>query len=326
MDALRWISSRRTPQSRPADPRQVANSAGGYTVELDDLARLRRFLTLGVDGGTYYAAEQALAIENAAVVARLADADPAALVATIVDVSTRGAAPKQNPALFALAYATSIPDAAPAALEALPLVARTGTHLFQFAAYVEQFRGWGRGLRRAVSGWYTEKDADQLAYQAVKYRQREGWSHRDLLRLAHPETVVPAQRDTFDWIVRGSVGAEVPRLIEGFSAAQQASDAATWARLVAEYGLSWEMLPDAALGEPAVWDALLDVGVPQTALLRQLPRLTRLGLMPDFGGRTAEVTAQLSDADRLKRARVHPVSVLVAQRTYASGRSARGAG
>lgn len=326
MDALRWISSRRTPQSRPADPRQVANSAGGYTVELDDLARLRRFLTLGVDGGTYYAAEQALAIENAAVVARLADADPAALVATIVDVSTRGAAPKQNPALFALAYATSIPDAAPAALEALPLVARTGTHLFQFAAYVEQFRGWGRGLRRAVSGWYTGKDADQLAYQAVKYRQREGWSHRDLLRLAHPETVVPAQRDTFDWIVRGSVGAEVPRLIEGFSAAQQASDAATWARLVAEYGLSWEMLPDAALGEPAVWDALLDVGVPQTALLRQLPRLTRLGLMPDFGGRTAEVTAQLSDADRLKRARVHPVSVLVAQRTYASGRSARGAG
>ncbi len=86
------------------------------------------------------------------------------------------------------------------------------------------------------------------------------------------------------------------------------------------------MLPDAALGEPAVWDALLDVGVPQTALMRQLPRLTRLGLLPEMGGRTDEVTAQLGDGDRLRKARVHPVSVLVAQRTYSSGRSARGAG
>lgn len=326
MDVLNWINSRLTPQSRPADPRQVENSAGGYTFELDDIARLRRFLTLGVDGGTYYASDRALALENAAVLTRLAADDPEALVAAIVDVSTRGAAPKQNPALFALAYATSVPDAAPAALAALPRVARTGTHLFTFAGYVEQFRGWGRGLRRAVGDWYTTRDADQLAYQVVKYRQRDGWSHRDLLRLAHPATAVPALKDTFDWVVRGTVGAEVPRLVEGFTAAQEATDAPTWARLVREYGLSWEMLPDPALGEVEVWDALLDTGVPQTALMRQLPRLTRLGMLPDLGGRTGEVVAQLTDPGRLRAARVHPVNVLVAQRTYASGRSARGAG
>ena len=52
MDPLRTISTRVTPQSEPADARQVPNSAGGYTFQLDDRARLRRFLTLGVDGGT----------------------------------------------------------------------------------------------------------------------------------------------------------------------------------------------------------------------------------------------------------------------------------
>lgn len=326
MDILRMLNLRRTPQREPADPRQVVNSAGGYTFQLDDAARLRRFLTLGVDGGTYYASDRALAIENAAVLTRMAADDPEGLVATIVDVSVRGAAPKQNPALFALAYAASVPEAAPAALAVLPQVARTGTHLFLFAGYVEQFRGWGRGLRRAVAGWYTSKDADQLAYQVVKYRQREGWSHRDVLRLAHPATSVPALRDTFEWVVRGTVGAEVPRLVEGFAAAQRASDAATWARLVRDYRLSWEMLPDAALAERTVWDALLDAGVPQTALMRQLPRLTKLGMLPSLGGRTGEVAAQLTDAEQLERARVHPVSVLVAQRTYASGRSARGTG
>jgi 60 kDa SS-A/Ro ribonucleoprotein len=326
MDVLRWISSRLTPQSESSDPRQVENSAGGYTFELDDRARLRRFLTLGVDGGTYYASDRALALENAAVLTRMAVADPEGLVATIVEVSTRGAAPKQNPALFALAFATSVPESAPAALAALPRVARTGTHLLLFAAYVEQFRGWGRGLRRAVGDWYTAKEPDQLAYQVVKYRQRENWSHRDLLRLAHPATGVPALKDTFDWIVRGTLGADVPRLVQGFTAAREASEPVVWAGLVREYGLSWEMLPDAALGEVAVWDALLDAGIPQTALLRQLPRLTRLGMLPDLGGRTSEVAAQLTDVERLRAARVHPVNVLVAQRTYASGRSARGAG
>lgn len=326
MDILRAVNRRRTPQNQPADPRQEANSAGGYTFVLDDVARLRRFLTLGVDGGTYYASAGTLARENAEVVGRMAAADPVTLVDTIVQVSTSGAAPKQNPALFALAYAASVPESTALALAALPQVARTGTHLFLFAGYVEQFRGWGRGLRRAVGGWYTAKDADAVAYQAVKYRQREGWSHRDLLRLAHPVTADPALRATFDWVVRGATGEQTPALIEAFLKAQEATDSSTWSALVREGGLTWEMLPDAALAEPAVWDALLDVGMPATALMRQLPRLTRLGLLPGAGGRTDEVASLLADPERLWRARVHPVSVLVAQRTYASGFSARGTG
>jgi 60 kDa SS-A/Ro ribonucleoprotein len=34
-----------------------------------------------------------------------------------------------------------------------------------------------------------------------------------------------------------------------------------------------------------VWEALLDKGMPQTALIRQLPRLTKLGLLSPLGGR-----------------------------------------
>src|SRR6185503_16313253 len=48
-------------------------------------------------------------------------------------------------------------------------------------------RGWGRGLRNAVGGWYVERETGDLAHQAVKYQQRDGWSHSDLLRLAHPK-------------------------------------------------------------------------------------------------------------------------------------------
>jgi len=88
--------------------------------------------------------------------------------------------------------------------------------------------------------------------------------------------------------------------------------------------LSWEMLPDAALSSPAVWGALIAQGMPQTALMRQLPRLTRLGVLTQLSPVTAVVAAQLADREHLVAARVHPVNILVALRTYASGVSVRG--
>lgn len=324
MDPLTTINTRRTPQAEQADPRQAVNNAGGYTFTLDDRARLRRFLTLGTDGATYYASARDLSRDNAAVVFRMAEQDPEGLLATIVETSLSGRAPRQNPTLFALAVTASVGTDADRrlALSALHQVARTGTHLFIFARYVEQFRGWGRGLRRAIGDWYLRPDVDVLAYQAVKYRRREGWSHRDLLRLAHPVTDEPSRRALFDWIARGTTGDATPRLIEGYLKANEPN--ADWPTLIRDYGLSWEMLPDTALNERATWDALLDTGLPQTALMRQLPRLTRLGVVGNMAARTDEVAARLCDAERLRKARVHPINVLVAARTYASGHSARG--
>ena len=324
-DALSAINLRDTPQSQPADPRQVRNSAGGYTFTVAPVERLRRFLVLGVDGGTYYASERELTKANAEVVLAWARDRAGELVDEVVSISTSGRAPRNNAALFALAAAAALGDAEgrKAALAALPKVARTGTHLFVFAGYVEQFRGWGRGLRRAVAGWYLSKPVDAVAYQAVKYRQREGWSHRDLLRLAHPATDEDGRKQLFDWICGRSE--EGPALVEGFRQAQSATTAREWVAILDRYpSLSWEMLPDAALGEAEVWSKLIGNGVPQTALMRQLPRLTRLGLLAPMSGTLEVVVGQLTDRDRLAKARVHPVNVLVAARTYASRRVGAG--
>lgn len=324
MDVLGAISTRTTPQNRPAGPQQVPNAAGGYGFAIDDAARVRRFLTLGVDGGTFYTQARDLAIANASVVERMAHDDPDTLISTIVEISEAGRAPSARPALFALAYAASIPEASRAALDVLDRVARTGTHLLTFAGYVEAFRGWGRGLRGAVGRWYAAKDPDALAYQVVKYRARGGWSHRDLLRLSHPVRTDGPGRCVLDWVTHGAVGADVPPIIEGFTLAASAETPGRWADLVRRYRLTWEMLPDAALGHREVWEALMEAGIPTGALIRQLPRLTRLGVLSPGGGLTGAVADRITDPDTLARARVHPIAVLLAQRTYASGHSARG--
>lgn len=324
-DPLTMVNTRQTSQTEKAAPGQEKNSAGGYSFTVDDKTRLRRFLVLGTDGGTYYVSAADLTKDNAKVVLDFARTRTAELVAEVVAVSTAVRAPKQNPALFALAAAASLgdEDGRKTALAALGLVARTGTHLFLFARYVEQFRGWGRGLRRAVGDWYTTKSVDDLAYQVVKYRQREGWSHRDLLRLSHPDTDDSFRKRLFDWVCGRDTSVDGLRAVEGFQRAQSAAPDQI-AGLVAEYPLSWEMLPDTALGRADVWEALIDKGMPQTALIRQLPRLTNLGLLSPLGSRTGQVVRQLADTDRLRKGRVHPVSVLVALRTYASGQGARG--
>jgi 60 kDa SS-A/Ro ribonucleoprotein len=143
------------------------------------------------------------------------------------------------------------------------------------------------------------------------------------LRLAHPVTDEPARRALFDLVCgRDAELADLP-LYRAYLAANATDEVASWVRLIEAAGLSWEMLPDAALTEPDVWAALVDRGLPQTALLRQLPRLTRLGLLAPMSARAAAVAAQLADPRRLAAARVHPVNVLVAARTYAAGGSAR---
>lgn len=340
-DPLASIRTRATPASEPADSQQVPNSGGGFTFQLDASARLRRFLVLGVAGGTYYAsndaATRALALENAQVVLDASASNHHALVDLIVEVSEAGSAPRPQPALFALAVACAngTADERAYAFDALPRVARTATHLFTFLNYVQQFRGWGRQLRRGVGAWYLGRPVDQLAYQVVKYRQREGWTHRDVLRRAHPDPRPSVARDQLlAWVVgrwsptgeldrRGWASPEL-RFIEGFERVRRTTSGTVAASLVREYGLPWEALPDEVINRPEVWEALLDDGLPITALLRQLPRLTRLGLLPSVGGRTTFVVDQLTSVSRLRGGRVHPLQLLVAHRTYASGRGERG--
>ena len=335
MSYLKRLATRRPPQSAPiSGTRQVPNSAGGFAWAIDDWTRLRRFLVLGSEGGSYYAAESTLTRENARAVERCIEEDGVRAVQEIVNVSHEGRAPKNDPALFALALAAAADEATrKAALEALPRVARTGTHLFQFVSFVEGFRGWGRSLRRAVGSWYASRSTETLAYQAVKYRQRAGVTHRDVLRLAHPAGRVSAGNPTldvgdehrrlFEWIVRGGETDGLPRLVDGFVRAQSAGTPAEAAALVREFRLPREAVQSEHLTSPEVWEALLDE-MPMTALIRNLATMTRAGVLAPGSSGARKVVEQLSDSDRIRRARVHPIAVLAALRTYAAGRGGRG--
>ncbi len=335
-DILRLVSGRdqRMPWQGARTP-QVKNSAGGYAWALDPLGRLERFLVLGSADGTYYAGRRAKAAEHLDVIATALDNHGADAVARIVAISQAGRAPRNDQAIFALAVALKLGDDATraAAAAAVPVVCRTGTHVFQLASAVDTLGGWGRGTRRAFSSWYAQ-DPKRLALQGVKVSKRNGWSHRDLLRKVHARPPSPAHDALYGWLCRGFDG-ELPyrpvheALALPWAAAQarKATSADQVVALIRAHELPREALPTQWLKKPSVWQALLlgGRGMPMTAMLRNLGVMTGLGLFKhrktcDF------VVERLTDARRLRRARVHPLSILVALNTYKGGKGIRGSG
>ena len=329
------FSTRKTPQHQPIPGSdQVANSAGGYAWAVTDWQRLSRFLILGNEGCSYYAKEQTLTVENAEAVRRCIVEDGCRVVREIVSISDAGRAPKNDPALFALAMCAGLGDDATRreALQALPKVARIGTHLFHFAEYVEAFRGWGRGLRQGIGNWYNEMPLNALAFQVIKYRQRDRWTHRDLLRLAHPKTGDASRNALYHWAVNGWewVGEdphpdEALRTLWAYERVQRATTTAEIAGLVREHRLPMEAVPTDKR-DRAVWEAVLShAGL--TFLIRNLGNLGKAGLLVK-GARAevAAVTSRLTDAKALKKARVHPIQILSALTTYRQGHGVRGNG
>lgn len=346
----------KTPQTKPIPGREaemVENAAGGYVFKQTDWETLNRFLILGTEGGTFYVGEQELTEKNAGVAIRCAKADAAKTVAEIVRVSDEGLAVKNDPAIFALALVIAHADdeGRKIALNAIPKVCRIPTHLFMMVEMIDRMKGWSRSRRRAIANWYLNAPIGKLAEHLIKYRQRDGWSHRDVLRLAHPATddaaraallrfaVAPAEVETAKVKVEGSRKKEevfainvakrgqrdekvmepLQPIVQGYLHAQ--AEGADLPALVREYGLPREALPTTALNDPKVWSALNEK-MPITATIRNLGKMSRVGLFADKD-EVRKVVERLTDEKLLAKGRVHPLAVFKALRTYATGRGER---
>lgn len=321
------------------DLNRVKNNAGGYVFELDKWKMLDRFLILGSEKNTYYSSAKELTIDNARNILKLLKEDGKRVVDRVVEISYSGRAPKNDPAIFVLALASAAEDADTRsyALEMMPLVVRTGTHLFQFINYCDKLRGWGRALRNSISKWYTDKDLSQLVYQIIKYKSRHGWSHCDVLKKAHPKPKSPQQDFLFRSITRGLDDNGLDLILdEDLTRYYVAStlgtkfnldnptDINTVAKLIVQYDLPREVIPTRMLNYPIIWEALLETGMPYTAMLRNLGKMSSVGILYDGSPYADKVINKLTDKEAIRSARVHPVNILMAKVVYSAGRGYRG--
>jgi 60 kDa SS-A/Ro ribonucleoprotein len=356
--ALAGLQATETPQGLPIPGRDmVENNAGGFVFKLDEWKQLERFLILGTEGGTFYVSEKKLTADNANKVLLLLKKDGIKVVEKTVEILKSGRAPKPDVAIFVLALAASKGDDATrkAALAAVPSALKTGTHLLKFVDTVNGLRGWGRGLKKAVQLWFKGRKNETLALQLVKYKQREGWSMKDVLRLAKPVPETDVQGKLFGWTAKNEKAewakaqvAPGDKALDFVWAAEQASGLKLVAEqadteqarailaeanqasvkklvdLIVTYRLPREALPTEALNKVEVWEALLQE-MPMTAMIRNLGTMSKIGLLKPLSDAERLVFQRLTDAERLRGSKVHPIQVLSALRTYSSGRGIRSA-
>jgi 60 kDa SS-A/Ro ribonucleoprotein len=326
-----------TPQTQPIPGKtMIQMPSGGYAFQISALDQVKRFLILGAAGGTYYAQERPLVVENALALHAAFKEHGPAVVDLIMQVSKDGLAPRNKPALFALAAAISYEadvEVRRRAVAALPHVARTLSDLMYFVSQAQQMRGWGRTLKRAVASWFEQQPIDRLVNQVIKYRNREGFTTADLLRLTHPHPGEDAVRDAiFNWVVDGQLNAKASytaltsaaynRLVSAhvmMTGGQPLNLAPTAIR---EHNLPREVIPTEYLNDKAVWAALAEQ-MPMHAMVRNLGKMTNVGLLDDTEV-TKRFTTKLRDQTAVQKSRLHPFAVLQALKVYAQGRGDKG--
>lgn len=201
-------------------PGQVANNAGGYSFALPIEQEWMRYLIIGSksDNGSFYQCGGAIAttISRCIMAAVSSPGTCEHLIRDIVNVSVSARAPKQEMTMMALAAAVVFPPdnkCKTQALEAINQVCRIPTHLFMLVQYIRDLsqdkttpgKGFGKGVRRALTEYYTSRGGLELAVLVTKYKNREGWTHEDLISLLH---INPAQmkddggRLVMEWIMK----------------------------------------------------------------------------------------------------------------------------
>ncbi|MFH2028063.1 MAG: TROVE domain-containing protein [Nanoarchaeota archaeon] len=322
-----------TPQSQPIkgdEDRMIKNSAGGYIFDVGPWTLLERFLILGTEGGTYYANEREHTLQATTTIQKLVNTEGVKVVDFVVDISDKGRAPKQDPGLFVLAMCAGSEqvEARRAALKALSKVARTASTLFQFASYVENFRGWGKLLKKTVANWYLDMDPQKLQYQMIKYQQRSGWSHQDLLRLSHPKAKTQEHNLLFAYACNKLDNQDIireifPQLDAMLTIHTGKLTTNEICNLIYKHKMTREMLPTELLNQPKIWEALLP-HMPLTAMIRNLGKMSSIELLKDLSNTSKDVVNKLNNKEVLKKSRIHPVALYTAMKTYSQGKGIKG--
>lgn len=315
-----------TPNNQPIPGREsamVLNNTGGMVFALNPMKRVERFLVMGTESNTYYQTAQEITTQNTKNLRDMLAQDGMSVVDMAVDVSVNGRALKNDQALYALALASASNNESVRrhALENLHKVARTGTHLFTFISFMEQHRGWGKLPRHYIGEWYNRKNIDSLIYQVVKYHQRGGWTHEDVLRLAHPKPASPEHSAVFNWLIRDTKPEASYPLLDFYMLVRQPciEKNAVLKALQSVSNAPWEVFPTEMLEWPELWQHFLDNDMPMTALIRNLPKMTSLGLLGLNSDNSRTVYNQLVSQEQLLKERVHPMRLYYALSFYKTG-------
>jgi 60 kDa SS-A/Ro ribonucleoprotein len=321
--------SKNTPQNQPIPGREsemIQGRSGGVAFDIGIWSMLRRCLLIGTAQSTYYAGKQELTDDFIQVLKEAISTDPHK-VAQEISYASDGRAINNSAPIFALVLLSmgESPEAKKAFLEIFPQVVRTGSHFYEWLSYTKSLRGFGKIVKEAGRNWLSKDNVKGLAYQLLKYQQRQGFTHRDALRLFHLKPPTDEHNQLFKWVVKG--WEDLPNEIPNQALAQiwwyewLKRNPEQTHKAIAEGHLTHEMAAPVGKMDQQAWQLLFNE-MPIGAMLRNLGSLTEIGVLrADQPQNLDRVEQVLNSATYLRKGRIHPIDALKALKTYQSGGS-----
>lgn len=229
-----------------------------------------------------------------------------------------------------------------AAYAAIQTMCKTPQHLFMFLHYCQKSRNlktWPRRHRKAIARWYTENpqyrdDPMYLARHVTKYKKRHGFTHKKVLKSCHPNPSKCSAdlKYILCYVTKGIAKANQLFAVPSSNVAEFLIDVETIKkkrvqeediiRLIKKWTLTWEQIPTEFLRSKQVWKALLHF-MPMTALLRNLGKLTKYGLLQPDNEEAKRVCSRIENKEILQQAKLHPIQILSSLNGYRRGRGLR---
>ncbi len=322
-----FTNKNQTPQNKAIPGREaemIRGRSGGYMFEAGIWQTLRRCLLIGTANSTYYAGKRELTDDFANTLKGAIALDPQRVAQEIVYASDGRAINNSAPILaLVLLSMGSTAVAKQSFIEIFPQVVRTASHFYEWLSYTKSMRGFGKVIKQVGTAWLSREDVKGLAYQLLKYQQRHGFTNRDALRLFHVKPVTEEHDRLYSWVVNGwsELPAEIPseaiKQIWWYEWLKRHPEETH--RAIAEGRLTHEMAAPVGNMDRQAWQLLFET-MPLGAMLRNLGSLTNLGVLRvDSVNNLERVEAVLNNRDYLRKARIHPIDVLKALKTYSSG-------
>ncbi|XP_054608987.1 60 kDa SS-A/Ro ribonucleoprotein isoform X1 [Dunckerocampus dactyliophorus] len=333
---------------RSVSSNHTFNSSGDDSQwEVSDNIKLCRFLCYGSEGDKYTAREENHPSMDrvGALLALLQEGQGVLVVEEIKRFAQNGQAVRLDPCIFALALCSQHSEVKTrqAAFNALREVCQEPAHLFSFIQYKKQLKEdmkcgiWGRALRKAVSDWYNGQDALSLAAGVTRCKQREGWSHQDLLRLSHTKPAHEAIALISKYVTKGWKDTQVAytdkdnsdevvkvlSYLEVVEKVKHSCDETEVINLIEEHKLEREQLLTDHLKSKSVWRALLKE-MPLQSVLKILGKMTAKKVLQPESLETQALCERIQSEAALKKAKVHPFSIQLACENYKRGQGYQG--
>ena len=293
---------------------KISNSCGHVVYKIGAVAQFKRFLLLCNENNTFYAKTDDIVMENIISLETLLTESPDIVLDIISDCAKNRKCKKYEPLVYSLARCAAEfnqPNIRDRSYELLSIVATTPTHLFMFLRFYKHVckqkhnsTGFNKKHKLAIAHWYTSRDIDTLARLMSKYQNREGYTHGDVLRLAH----VYPPCDEYSHLFKYALTKEVPEYCDYLKAVEQlkkTTNVTDAVALIQTHQLEREHVPSNLLKYSEIWNALLP-HMSSVALIRNLNKMTIVNVIPP--------------PEKIITARVHPMQAYLALYTYENGK------